>query len=69
MMFVGKIDWESLLRESILIQGFITVICVSTCCVLWLKGIPLPKPLEYVMVTLLGFFFGSKIAYYAKKRG
>ena len=51
----------SLLRESTILSGFITVICISVLCYLAVTGQPIPEVLVNICLTIVGFFFGSKV--------
>lgn len=50
-----------LLRESVIIQGVITVIFVATICYLWITGKPIPPDLIQLVGLIIGFYFGAKV--------
>ena len=49
-----------LLRESVLIQGTVTIVAILTVCYLAVTGQPVPDLLEAVLWLVLGFYFGAK---------
>lgn len=51
--------WE-LVKESVVIQGILTLILASTACYLWATGQPVPSELWTALSVVLGFFFGAK---------
>lgn len=51
--------WD-LLKDSVIVQGTITVALVGTCCYLWITQQPVPQELWTALTIVLGFFFGSK---------
>ena len=51
--------WD-LLRDSIIVQGIITLALVLTCCYLWWTQQPVPDNLWTALTIVLGFFFGAK---------
>ena len=59
-------SWKELLKESTLVQAFVTAL--YTCVVLYLvaTGQPVVDRVWYVYTALLGFWFGSKLAYSRK---
>ena len=54
-----SIFW-SLLRESVIVQGTITLCFVVTVCYLALTAQPIPELMAQGMMLILGFFFGAK---------
>jgi len=52
--------WE-LVKESVIIQGTITLAFVATTCYLWATGQPVPSELWTADSIVIGFFFGSKV--------
>lgn len=52
-----------LLRESVLIQGGITLAFVLTTCFMWASGQDVPDRLWTADTIVLGFFFGAKAQY------
>lgn len=57
----GLNKFLDLLRESIIIQGFITLTMVGVCGYLWASGQPVPDDLQKALWLVLGFFFGGKV--------
>jgi len=51
--------WD-LVKESVIVQGIITLGLVGTTCYLWVTGQPVPDDLWTALSIVLGFFFGSK---------
>lgn len=58
-----------LLRESVIVQGFITASFVVTTCYLWATGQPVPQELWTANTVVLGFFFGAKTQQIVSRRG
>ena len=54
-------EFVSLLRESVILQGFITAVLISSCAYLWVTGQPIPQDLQLVTGVVVGFFFGGKV--------
>jgi len=54
-------DFVTLLRESVILQGFITAVLISSCCYLWISGQTVPQDLQLVTGIVVGFFFGGKV--------
>lgn len=52
--------WD-LVKESVIIQGVITLGFVGTTCYLWATGQPVPQELWTANTIVLGFFFGAKV--------
>jgi len=52
--------WQ-LLKDSVIIQGTVTVILVGTTCYLYATGAPVPESLLAMDGLALGFFFGAKV--------
>lgn len=50
----------TMLKESTIFQGFITLAFVGTTCYLWATGQPVPQELWTANTIVLGFFFGAK---------
>ena len=57
--------WD-LLKESVIIQGLITLAVIGTICYLVIAGQEVPSELWSWGALILGFFFGSKIAVASK---
>jgi len=49
-----------LLRQSLIIQGTITLVLLLTICALVLQSRPIPGELWNGFLLILGFYFGSK---------
>lgn len=60
--------WE-LLQESVIVQGAVTLILVSTCCYLFATGQEIPEFLGQALMLVLGFYFGSKIQQVIGRKG
>lgn len=51
----------TLLRDSVIIQGIVTLACVGTIIYLAVTGQPIPELLQTVTTLVIGFWFGSKV--------
>lgn len=51
--------WQ-LFRESVIIQGFITLACIGAMVYLTVTGQPVPEALSTVVYLVTGFYFGAK---------
>lgn len=51
--------WQ-LLKESVIVQGVVTVLFVGTTCYLYAAGQPVPDSLLGLDGVAVGFFFGAK---------
>lgn len=49
-----------LLRDSTLIQGSITLICIAAIVYLWVTGKEVNDQLVNIVVLIIGYYFGSK---------
>lgn len=49
-----------LLKESVLIQGTMTVAVTGVCCYMVIVGRPIPDLFSVAWSLLMGFYFGSK---------
>lgn len=59
-----KINMETfwtLLAKSVILSGFIVVVCMGTLCFLAITGKPIPEVLVNITLTVVGFYFGSKV--------
>lgn len=52
--------WQ-LLKESVIVQGLVTLALVLTLCYLYAAGRPVPDSLLYLVTLTVGFFFGAKV--------
>jgi len=52
--------WQ-LLKESIIVQGLVTLALVGTFCYLVATGRPVPDSLQGLLGLVVGFFFGAKV--------
>lgn len=52
--------WE-LLKQSVIIQGLITVMLIGTICYLALSGKIIPQFIEDITALVIGFYFGAKV--------
>jgi len=57
-----------LLRESVLVQAVITLVCVGGVVYLAVTGQPIPDVLVNAVMLILGYYFGSKSAYSLLRR-
>ena len=51
--------WE-LLEQSVIFQGMITILLITTTCFLWITGRDVPGELWTANTFVLAFFFGAK---------
>ena len=51
--------WQ-LVKESVIVQGLVTVAFVGTTCYLYATGQPVPDSLLSLDGVAVGFFFGAK---------
>jgi tetrahydromethanopterin S-methyltransferase subunit E len=51
----------TLLAKSVIVSGFIVVVCMSTLAYLAIIGKPIPEVLVNITLTVVGFYFGSKV--------
>ena len=49
-----------LLRDSTLIQGSITLVCICGIVYLWVTGKPVSDNLLGIVLLIIGYYFGSK---------
>lgn len=49
-----------LLRESVLVQATITLVCVSGLVYLYVTGKPVSDGLVNIVMVIVGYYFGSK---------
>jgi len=52
--------WE-LVRESVILQGLVTLLLLSVACYLWVIGRPVPDQLGDLLQLVVGFWLGSKV--------
>lgn len=50
----------ALLRDSTIVQGGITFVCIVTACYLWMNGKEVPETLLGIVLLVVGYYFGSK---------
>ena len=55
-------DVIDLLRESVLVQGGITLVVIGVYAYLVLAGMPVPDDFKQITLLIVGFFFGQKAA-------
>ena len=54
-------NFWTLLAKSVIVSGFIVVVCMSTLAYLAIVGKPIPEVLINITLTVVGFYFGSKV--------
>ena len=62
--------WSSLIdlfRESVLVQGLLALVVVSTVMVLLVMGVQVPPELWAVVGVIVGYYFGSDRAVTLRK--
>lgn len=57
-----------LVRESVIVQGLITLSLVITVCYMWASGKTIPPDLLGLLTLVIGFYFGSKVQSVINKR-
>jgi hypothetical protein len=50
-----------LLRESVIVQGGITLMLIGTYCYLLIIGQAVPSEMYQLLGLIVGFFFGAKV--------
>lgn len=56
-----------LLKESVLVQGAITLVVIGTVSYLVLMGKPVPEDYNRIFWIIIGFYFGAKTAQWQLK--
>lgn len=57
-----------MLRDSVILQAYITVIIVTVAAYLWATHGTIPSELLQALYVVLGFFFGAKYQHIVEKR-
>lgn len=52
--------WD-LLERSVIVQSLLPLLFGSCCCVLWLRGIPVPEKLSQLTIMCVVFWMGTKV--------
>lgn len=52
--------WD-LVKESVILQGLVTVLLLSVACYLWATGQVVPEQLGNLLQLVVGFWLGSKV--------
>ena len=50
----------SLVKESVILQGCVTLLLLGVACYLWATGEEVPKELTQLLQLVVGFWLGSK---------
>lgn len=53
-------NFWTLLHESVIVQGIITLALLGVCIYLWIARVEIPPALSALTTMAVGFFFGSK---------
>lgn len=53
-------NFLDLLRGSMMVQGFVTLVLVSACGYLWFTSQAVPKDLQNALLIVMCFYFGTK---------
>lgn len=56
-----------LLKESVIVQGILTLMVVGACVYLWITNQPIPPDLASITLLVVGFYFGAKVQNIANK--
>ena len=61
-MIEGEImtNFWDLFKQSVILSGFITVLCIGCLCFLAVTGRPIPEVLVNICLIVVSFFFGTK---------
>lgn len=54
--------WD-LFKQSVIIQGMVTLILIVTICIMAINNQIIPPFIQDTTALVIGFWFGSKIAY------
>jgi biotin transporter BioY len=54
-------EFWKLVRESVIVQGLVTLALVGSCIYLSVVGQPIPETIQTATMLSLGFYFGSKV--------
>ncbi len=57
-----------LLRESVLVQGIITLIVTFTISYMYVMEMVVPQELFNILLLILGFYFGGKVERQAQRK-
>lgn len=57
-----------LLRESVLVQGLITLVIVLTISYMYVTEMSVPQELFNILLLILGFYFGGKVERQAHRK-
>jgi hypothetical protein len=60
--------WE-LVKESVIVQGLMSLTMTVTVCILYLQGRSVPTELFALLGCIIGFYFGGKMAQYTLTKG
>ena len=52
--------WD-LLQQSVIVQSVVTLVLVTTLCIMFATGRPVPDLLAQITLLVIGFWFGSKV--------
>lgn len=52
--------WD-LVKESVILQGIVTVLLLLSACYLWATGQEVPEQLGNLLQLVVGFWLGSKV--------
>lgn len=56
-----------LFEESVIIQGLVTLVVVSSVCYLYISGQGVPEGMLTLLYAIIGFWFGSKSEYVIRR--
>lgn len=54
-------NFWSLLKESVIVQGLITLLLTGVILYMYVTGMSVPQELVSAFMLVLGFYFGSKV--------
>ena len=52
--------WD-LVKESVILQGIVTLLLLGVACYLWTMGQEVPEQLSDLLQLVVGFWLGSKV--------
>lgn len=54
-------SWLNLVRESVIVQGIITIMCIAAVLYLAVTNQTIPPFLADITSLIIGFYFGAKV--------
>jgi len=60
-------EFWTLFKESVILQGCVTLLLLGVACYLWATGQEVPKELSQLLQLVVGFWLGSKTQHLIEK--